>query len=264
MKRLLSIILFLIAVSQVFAQKRLTKSRQSGYYTYIYKLTDSESLAIALKANGAIDDTFLHSVVDSFYYDPKAVYKGKLPFGNYLFVTAVKNQFIYSLKTVSNVQLNFINDLKYVQFSLTDLQGTAITDAGVKIGKRKKVKYDPEAQLYLTKKVPKEKFIAVSYQGIITYFNFDKISVYPYYRNKKEQGRYAAPVEKDPDYKGYLVFNKPKYKPLDTVKFKAYVVDRKGRELKKAERLRVLLRERGDEEGKVVGDVTAYRKGAYS
>lgn len=264
MKKLLSIILFLIAVSQVFAQKKLTKSRQSGYYTYIYKLTDSESHAIALKANAAINDAFLHTVVDSFYYDPKAVYKGKLPFGNYLFVTPVKNQFIYSLKTVGNVQLNFINDLKYVQFSLTDLQGTAITDAEVKIGKRKKVKYDHEAQLYLTKKVPKEKFIAVSYQGIITYFNFDKISVYPYYRNKKENGRYAAPVVKDPDYKGYLVFNKPKYKPLDTVKFKAYVVDRKGKELKNTKQLRVQLRERGDEEGKIVGHVNAYRKGAYS
>jgi len=264
MKKLLSIILLLMAVSQAFAQKKLTKSRQSGYYTYIYKLNDSESRAIALKANAAIDDTFLHTVVDSFYYDPKTVYKGKLPFGNYLFVTPVKNQFIYSLKTVSNVQLNFINDLKYVQFSLTDLEGTAVTDAGVKIGKRKKVKYDPEAQLYLTKNIPEEKFITVSYQGIITYFNFDKISVYPYYRNKKVQGRYAAPVEKDPDYKGYLVFNKPKYKPLDTVKFKAYVVDRKGKELKNAKRLRVQLREAGDEEGKVVGYVNAYRKGAYS
>lgn len=34
-------------------------------------------------------------------------------------------------------------------------------------------------------------------------------------------------------YKGYMVFNKPKYMPNDTVKFKAYIVDKNGIPLKK-------------------------------
>lgn len=264
-KKLMLSILLLIAVHYTYGQGKLTESRESGHFTRIYRLTEKESFAIALKPDGAISDSFFHTVVDSFYYETGAEYKGKLLFGNYLFVTPVKNQLVYNLHSVQNVTLNFINNLKDVQFTITDLNGAAVTDAAVKIGKNKTVKYDQQAHLYVRRAAPKQKVIRVTHNGVVNYFNFDKKNIYnPYYRDRSAGKRYAGPLVtiKEPDYKGYMVFNKPKYKPLDTVKFKTYVVGKKGKDLKD-KTLRIELCESGADEGKVIGTIKPYRKGGY-
>ncbi|MFV0505094.1 MAG: alpha-2-macroglobulin family protein [Bacteroidales bacterium] len=60
--------------------------------------------------------------------------------------------------------------------------------------------------------------------------------------------------------KGYLVFNKPKYQPGDTVKFKAFMTNKKGRPINK--KMQVKLYESG--EWKEISTLKPYRKGAYS
>lgn len=260
MKSLLLSILLIVTVSFTYAQTSLIKSRESGYKTYIYRLSDQECFLIASKSKADINDSFFHTLVDSFYYDHQAKYKGKLPYGNYLYVTPVKNQLVYSLETVQNVQLNFLNDLKNVQFTITDLKGKEISDAVVEIGKGRSVKYDQQAHLYLTKPAPKQKVIKVSYQNVSNYFNFNDEP------NRYRPGRYMMPPpnKKDkPVYKGYMVFNKPMYKPLDTVKFKTYLVTEKGEALKNKE-LRVELCRNYEKSGKVISVIRPYRDGGYN
>lgn len=61
---------------------------------------------------------------------------------------------------------------------------------------------------------------------------------------------------------GYFVFNKPKYKPNDTVKFKAFLVDKKGKPLKKE--VKVLLQKNYDyKTNKILTTLKPYRPGAY-
>lgn len=63
----------------------------------------------------------------------------------------------------------------------------------------------------------------------------------------------------DNEYSGYLVFNKPKYQPADTVRLKAYVVDKKGRPLRKE--VNVMLR---TEKKRVkLCQLKPYRDGGY-
>lgn len=263
MKSLLLYILLFITVSFTYAQTSLIKSRESGYKTYIYKLSDQECFLIASKSKAYINDSFFHTLVDSFYYDNQAKYKGKLPYGNYLYVTPVKNQLVYSLETVQNVRMNFINDLKNVQFTITDLKGKEITDAVVEIGKGKSVRYDQQAHLYLTRSAPKEKVIKVNYQNINNYFNFnDEPNRYIY----SERNYYKVPQKSKKikqGYKGYMVFNKPLYKPLDTVKFKSYLLTAKGQAVKDKE-LRVELCRNYQTDGKVISVIKPYRDGGYN
>lgn len=259
MKSLLLSILLFITVSFTYAQTSLIKSRESGYKTYIYKLSDQECFLIASKSKAYINDSFFHTLIDSFYYDNQAKYKGKLSYGNYLYVTPVKNQLVYRLETVQNVRLNFINDLKNVQFTITDLKGKEITDAVVEIGKGKSVKYDQQAHLYLTRSVPKEKVIKVSYQNVSNYFNFND-GHNRYVFGKKN---YDVPPKDKNIKRGYMVFNKPLYKPLDTVKFKSYLLTAKGQPIKDRE-LRVELCRNYQTDGKVISVIKPYRDGGYN
>ncbi|MNS27972.1 Alpha-2-macroglobulin family protein [compost metagenome] len=63
---------------------------------------------------------------------------------------------------------------------------------------------------------------------------------------------------------GYLVVSKPKYRPNDTVKFKAFITDKKGNPISD-NRVIVKVGVRYDEydELRILGTTTAYRKGAF-
>jgi alpha-2-macroglobulin len=60
-------------------------------------------------------------------------------------------------------------------------------------------------------------------------------------------------------FKGYMVFNKPKYFPGDTVRFKAFVVDDKGRPVKKD----VTVRLRSPRKTFNLAKLSPYRTGAF-
>jgi TonB-dependent SusC/RagA subfamily outer membrane receptor len=61
-------------------------------------------------------------------------------------------------------------------------------------------------------------------------------------------------------HKGYLVFNKPKYIPGDTVKFKAFIINKKGKPIKG--KVDVMLGKYGN--NVKLTELSPYRKGAYS
>ena len=61
-------------------------------------------------------------------------------------------------------------------------------------------------------------------------------------------------------FRGFLITNKPLYQPGDTVKYKAFVVDAKGKPVK--EKVILFLNHYG-KSVKKLGEVTPYRMGAY-
>src|ERR1700753_2299361 len=97
-RHLLTGFTFILALLSVFcadAQKLLSKSRQSSYYTYIYKLEPEQVLNIYKNPNKKLDDNILHHPVDSFKTDGNL--KKTLPYGNYINVKANKNALDYNL-----------------------------------------------------------------------------------------------------------------------------------------------------------------------
>src|SRR5690606_10005813 len=76
---------------------------------------------------------------------------------------------------------------------------------------------------------------------------FDDYYCDNYYRSSKE------------NHLGYLVFNKPKYKPGDTVRFKSFIVNKRGRPLDKS--LKVFLQ--GNRQKIELTTLNSYDKGGY-
>ncbi|PWD99748.1 carboxypeptidase-like regulatory domain-containing protein [Marinilabilia rubra] len=60
-------------------------------------------------------------------------------------------------------------------------------------------------------------------------------------------------------YTGYMVFNKPQYQPGDTVRFKAFIVSKKGKPINEA--VDVVLR--GPDKDIKLGELSPYRRGGY-
>ncbi|WP_293307896.1 carboxypeptidase-like regulatory domain-containing protein [Pedobacter sp. UBA5917] len=280
MKLLLTFAAFLFFSFQLSAQHRLSKSRESGYFTYIYKITDKETAAIAAKGADGFNENFLHSLIDSFYTAKS--YKKQLPFGNYIYLNTYRNKLKYRLKTVSNAELHFVNNLKEFQFYLTDQKGNYISNARVETGKGKRINFDQAAQLYKAPFPKEEDFIKVEYEGISNYFTFELDNDRYNYRDNWsffKKVAYTPPIKytwqplkklfskkyktsrKPSDYTGFMVFSKPKYKPLDTVKFKAYVLTRDGKKISDKE---VTVSIVVDGKNKVLGNIKPYHDGGYA
>lgn len=271
MKHLLrSVLLSLCTATALFAQNKLTNSRTGGSYTYIYKLADNEAFSIASAAKATVNDGFLHTLVDSFYNVKSNFYPKNLPYGNYLEVKAVKNELVYKLLCENNVNLQFINNRKDFQFRITDLKGNEIPDASVKIGKGQRAKYNQQARLYVASSPARNNVITVHHNGVNNYFNYEEENKYrPYKLTGKASffkrlftpGRRSVKTVKQ-KYSGYMVFNKPMYRPLDTVKFKAYLVNASGRALQNKP-LRVVLQKGRDAAELVLGTLNPYHEGGY-
>lgn len=280
MKLLLTLAAFLFFSFQLFAQHQLSKSRESGYFTYIYKITNKETAEIAAKGVNGFNENFLHSLVDSFYTAKS--YKKQLPFGNYIYLNTYRNKLKYHLKSVSNAELHFVNNLKEFQFYLTDQKGNYINNARVETGKGKRIYFDQVAQLYKTSFPKKEDFIKVEYDGISNYFTFELDNDRNDYRDNWsffKKLAYAPPIKytwqpfkkffskkyknyrKLSNYTGIMVFSKPKYKPLDTVKFKAYVLTREGKKISDKE---VTVSIAVDGKNKILGKIKPYHDGGYA
>ena len=271
MKHLLHLfsLLFIVAVinSKALAQKNLTNSRTSSYYTYIYKLTDKESFAVAAESNAVINDGYMHTLVDSFYTD-RGSYKKRLPYGNYLYVSVKESELNYNFVAESNVTLQFINNKNDFQFAISDLKGNPVKNADVIVGKRKSARYDRKANVYSTNAGTKIKVITVKYGGISSYFTYDINENKPYKRpffkrlfNFKHYFKKRR-VQDKPKYAGYMVFNKPIYKPLDTVKFKTYLVAANGNPIRD-KLLRLELQKDWNSPGILINTLSPYRDGGY-
>lgn len=266
---------FLFLTTLASAQQRLNNSRQTGYFTYIYRLNDKDMRAIAVNGSKAINDSFFHMLLDSFEIAKK--YEKQLPYGNYLYVSAIKNKLNYSLVDQRNVDIAMVNNLHKLQFYVKDKKGSLIGDAKVELGNGQKVAYNKQAQLYQTGFRKKSQIIKVSHEGVSNFFEVeidDEREDWPFFKKVA----YSFPVKytwqpfRDlfkkkyhykrvpPKYAGYLVFSKPRYKPLDTVKFKAYVVGAKGGLIKNIP-ADVMLYD--SNKPKKIGNVQPYNNGGY-
>jgi TonB-dependent SusC/RagA subfamily outer membrane receptor len=271
------LILSLVALHSAFGQQKLTKSKTSGDFTYVYKLTDQETYSIASKGTSVISDQYLHTLVDSFYNDKGISTVKKLSFGNYLQVKAVKSNLVYTLNPVNNVHLNFVNNQKDFQFSLTDLKGKPLEDAKVTVDQNKTAKYNAQANVYESRSKLESGVITVIHQSVSNYFKYEKQKPYvpqpkpsffkKIFTKKRQVNDYYSDVQvhqnkKEIGYKGYLVFNKPMYKPKDTVKFKAYLLQPSGKAIHNKV-LKAVLFDTYKRTGNTLKTLNPYREGGY-
>lgn len=265
-------------ITAAFAQKPLTPSRQSSYYTYIYKITADEVFKFYRYPRKNPDEQILHNPIDSFKTNDK--WNNALPPGNYLKVVAKKNLLSYTLIENRSANLKLLANNYDLRFILVDQAGKAINNALVQFNGHT-VTYDSKTGLYIANPSKRDTILKVVYAGVTNYYAIKKqqrSSYYHYnpYRHMsffkatwkrfknlfKGHGQYYS-LQPANNYEGFMVFNKAIYKPHDTVKFKAFILNKKSKQPINATQLLVRLKERYDEDGKIIGKVTSYRDGAY-
>jgi len=276
MKTLLLPILCLLAFAA--SAQDLLNSRQSGVYSYIYRITNEEAEGICRFGYGAAKPDYFHTLIDSFYTDSLPVFD--LPQGHYLKTSIQEGELIAEVLTVPALQVVLFNNSADLCLAVQDSLGQPIPDVVVKAG-RKRIRFDKKTQLYHLAKANKEGILTIEHDGFETWYSLSRRWNNPGWKralNSKPLRyvwrpiRFAGrlPVDAvrsvkhrrpertigltrnffkttyenaacwlneencdaqkfESQWQGYFVFNKPKYLPGDTVKYKAFLIDKKGR-----------------------------------
>ena len=275
--RILILILLLLSGNSFLpAQTKLPDSRRNSSELYVYKANIEDLRKIYLKDENP-DESMLQSFVTS-YARNEAI--PKLPRGNYLIAGAEGNQLIFNDHTVDDFNFKIIQGDR-LKLCLYDSRGNIIRNAEVKCG-ASKLKFDPATQAYHVKKVKDEQIIEVNNAGVLHYIEIEKHNQ-SYYKPsnnvfkkswrtikrrwfifKQDITELFNPDERPVRYKytGFIAFSKPKYKPGETVKLKAYMTDYNDKLYNKPVNIR-LFGYRSKIDTTLIRNLSPYRPGMY-
>lgn len=294
MPRLYLSALVLISIFQLnhVGAQDLADSRTSSYYTFIYKISNEQAQRL-YKDMWNLENSYLNTLHD--FYPTDSVYRKKLPIGHYLFVSAKDDSFSGALRSENNLDLKLLNNHRDLMMIFYDSTGKEISDATVAV-KRRNVPFNSQTQGYRLKKSNKRGLVTAHYQGHTSYFEIERqhnngffvrtgrkiihsfpvkdlISPVFYIKNNIQNiingGRpYLPPIIykatrslRPKTYKGFIVFNKPEYKPGDTVKLKAFITSFKGKPFRKP--VTISLQQYRSPEPIKLSTIEPFHDGAY-
>ena len=232
MKNYLILLLVLLGSVNLKAQKDLFGTIKT--YTYIYKLSNKDLENIVKKENTTNEDFSFdfdnllknRQATDSFLTE-KINYQTILDEGTYLFMKIQDNSIKYDFHIVNSFELNIITDVKNYKnllLHLTNKDLKAIEDAEVWVD-GKKIKFDLKKQAYFLKN-SYYKNILIKYKGNDFYYNSDSNINYLYSPKPKYTKNLKKYLEEEKiSFNGYIITNKPKYFPKDTVKLKVWLIN---------------------------------------
>lgn len=236
MKYCSTILVGLLCTAACLAQTPLPESHRTSPEIFIYKPDARELRELHVKG-AAPDEGMLHTFVGKYAAAEKIP---QLPRGNYLRVWTDGNELVYSDHVVDNFYYRLVKD-EQVMLILCDTLGNTIDDAVVKRGS-KRMKYDPATRTYNLPRIRgEEATVEVNNDGVLHYITIANEPDYTYRpgffktawgKVKTAFKRVFAPgkLPARDKYDGFVVFSKPRYKPGETVKFKAHI-NRKGKPL---------------------------------
>ncbi|WP_161888358.1 carboxypeptidase-like regulatory domain-containing protein [Pontibacter russatus] len=275
------------------AQTKVERFRTGSPYTYIFRISDKEAKAMYDLSTAVVGPSYFHTPVDSF--TTNTYYGKQLPYGHYLYVHSSEADLVYSLQTVAQVAVKLLQVKPALAILVHDSLGNTITDAEVQVN-CKKADFDEKTKTYRLRHNPKEGLVTVKWKGVLLYQTFEQEEGYykrsfiskmthfapiyyfwrPFYdayksvRWQQPQGwvrRVFAVFDAQysrsrnaGNYRGYLVTNKPMYQPGDTVKYKAFVVDKNGKPVHGKAQLKLYGY---NVPAKKITEVAPYKEGAY-
>lgn len=249
--RLIISTIFLFAFVSSFAQSELANSKRESSQIHIYKIGKDDLRKVHLKEDG-FDENMLKTFVTKYDVGKEMP---SLSRGNYVRVSVVENQLSYTELTIDDLYAKVIPSDKFV-ICLYDSLGNIISDAQVRKGSAK-LKFDERTQTYIINKVKNEDIVEIVHDGVYHYLEVENDEYHNrsynifestwwkikslWYKTKNGVNDILYPSERPlkQKYTGFIVFNKPKYKPGETVKLKAYLSERNGKRYNKPIDLRL-------------------------
>jgi TonB-dependent SusC/RagA subfamily outer membrane receptor len=273
------IFLLCFCTTYCFGQKKLTDSRTGSVYTYIYKINDDALLKLYQHPDVYPDDKILQHPVDSIKTG-KTYMDNKLQPGNYFKIYADQDLMQYSLVEKHTAYMHLLNDGKKQTILFTDREGNVIKNAMVRCNNRTITVYGHSGIYQLPSAGKKGEILQIDYQGVANFYKLGSYSPKPvifsgrwfqtsWYKvkdlfKKNNYKTYQNRQQQDLKYTGFMIFNKPKYKPNDTVRFKAYIFNTKTKNPLTLPTLLVKVSKNyNTNDDKQIATVNSYRTGAY-
>ncbi|HMQ87686.1 MAG TPA: carboxypeptidase-like regulatory domain-containing protein [Flavilitoribacter sp.] len=203
---------------------------------------------------------FIHPV-DSFFRPRQE--QERTP-GHYLYLHPDLEGIAVELKSYYAHEIQPLNDERDLALQIAGMDGRLLTDAKVRLGK-KEIPFDPETSAYRLKRRGRGGFLRVDLPGDTLFLNLagnqgKPVFVRKFWRfSNSRVGRVVTiPVrwprsaylylkrgfgygdwrmyrwpfnsnDRNREFQGYMAFDKPRYRPGDTLKVKAYVARKSGR-----------------------------------
>ncbi len=215
-----------------------TGSVQKSYL--YYQISTKEALELLQKKDFDPAPEYFHTPITAADYQQQN--KNGLIHGNYLRVNNQLNNLNITLLLQTTAKVDIIHAKKYLYFNPVNIPASERASAQIWLNGKSLAWHEPTQHFRWKKKKRKKKLKMVARIGDqLIHQTLEQKENYKYrpglwYRInpvrwvKNVSSDIVNVIEKikDPDYGGYMVLNQPEYRPGDTLKMKAYFVDKKG------------------------------------
>ena len=261
MKKALIFLLVLTGLGfSAFSQQPLQQIRKKSYQAFLYRIPADTAEKYLQKGIKEIDHYLSQTPAMIFHAD--SVHYDDIPVGNYLLISVLDSMIEVKYYCSTATAPFIINNQVKPQLLLRNETGDVLKNAVVHIN-GKAAKFNAATSTHLiNNNNPDEAFVRIELPGDTSFTELaierenyrttrqqrwmrlkstkagriiawapDKIKFFvknkpKYWFRKRYKNKYRA------EGKGYVIFSKPKYFPSDTVRFKAYLLDKKGRQYK--------------------------------
>lgn len=253
MRQFLFLFLLLSPVLPVASQIHLPKVEVADPVTYIYSISQAEADSIYKNSIKSVNDSFFHTMIDSVNGEEK-----ELSPGHYLFIESFRGYHKVRIETRTSFYPMVLYKPGAYHILVFDRNGEAVKDAEILQGANKFI-YDSIKQAYVSEgKKDADIPLRISHRGEIAYYNISEWTGFFFDEGKgRKKKRMRRPT------KSYLVFNKPRYLPDDTIKLKAYLL-KNGKEYKGKVDLWLICRTNSGWQKSKLADNILPEKGAVS
>lgn len=224
--------------------------------TYVFEISNKEALKL-LKSSpkDSLILKMLHSPKGSF----KGNYWGNEPRqGHFLHARIIKNKVNFNYEPVVPFHVYLFKEYGALTIQVTDASGEIRDDAKIKLG-NSRVDYDKNSKTYTTDDYWSEepmRILTVELDKFVAVFDLRKHLVSPWYNSYNDR------KGKSPDFYSYMITDKNKYKPKETVRFKSYALSGRKRPIK--EPLEVWMSMPGRYEYKQITTLEPYHEGGFA
>ena len=249
------------------AQNNLSGSQRQSPLIYAWRISDKEALYLYTHNMKDWEKNDLHTLSDSF--PSNQAHDPALAPGNYLLVQSRGSYLAVTLRTMGALRYDLLNSGPNASLLLHTPDGGMIKDADVYV-RRHRIGFDPATRAYPLGRWNKSRPVKVVYQTALYFFpvthTVPKTGPWRRFITALKQPKYRSWYSDNTAYErrfhSFLIFNKPKFKPGDTVEGKAFVMDAKGHPIDRTLVLR--LSDGSRQTDSLLGELKPYRPGGYT
>lgn len=226
--------------------------------TYVFEINNKEAEKL-LKSNPK------DSLIRQMLHSPVASFTGKWnnppQKGHFIFANINKNRTYYRYEPIIPFQVFLFKEYGVLTLQVIDLEGNVRKDAKVRIkGKWRLwdtgVHFDKESKTYTIDDTSENtnRLLTVELDKFKAVFDLEKHLVHPWYGDYNDSGS-------SPEFYSYMITDKNKYKPGETVRFKSYALSERKRPLKNDLGVWLLM---PNYNYKLINTVSSYHPGGFA